>query len=306
MKRNLLAIGIILLFVGVTIAPTINFNTVKASTDDDLVEVTTQACGIQGYGDTTVKLTREQYQDLEQYLVDFRERLNQTTTREEAVSIFKDAVVELDKYGLLPKGMSVKRVQNIVIRNFQNERLIQSIKKKCCDRQLSGSSNFLCLVAGYATNMRGFGPLFTFIDSHGFILYFLLYRLFDPIAVGISLFLTLFSSERDSKFPLYLYGHLCFGSYEVHEHGGDILVPSEGWITSYGIVGERNSSGVLYGQIHPILGWYSVISSDCIYYYQGIRGFTGLKIYQSNSYFYLGSCLEVNVNSTIPDIPINS
>jgi hypothetical protein len=56
-----LAIGIILLFVGVTIAPTINFNTVKASTDDDLVEVTTQACGIQGYGNTTVKLTKEQY-----------------------------------------------------------------------------------------------------------------------------------------------------------------------------------------------------------------------------------------------------
>ena len=104
MKRKWLAIGIILLFVGVTIAPTINFNIVKASTDDDLVEVTTQACGIQGYGNTTVKLTREQYQDLEQYLVEFRARLNQTSTREEAVPIFKDAVVELDKYGLLPKG----------------------------------------------------------------------------------------------------------------------------------------------------------------------------------------------------------
>ena len=37
MKRKWLAIGIILLFVGVTIAPTINFNTVKTSTDDDQV-----------------------------------------------------------------------------------------------------------------------------------------------------------------------------------------------------------------------------------------------------------------------------
>jgi hypothetical protein len=41
MNTKCLAIGIILLFVGVTIAPTINFNTVKASTDNDLVEVTT-------------------------------------------------------------------------------------------------------------------------------------------------------------------------------------------------------------------------------------------------------------------------
>jgi len=114
MKKILIMIGIILLFVGVTIAPTINFNTVKASTDDDLVEVTTQACGINGYGNTTVKLTRQQYQNLEQYLVEFRARLNQTSTRDDAVPIFKDAVVELDKYGLLPKGMSVERAQKLV------------------------------------------------------------------------------------------------------------------------------------------------------------------------------------------------
>jgi len=42
MKR-ILAVGVILLFIGVTIAPTINFQVVKASTDDDLIEVTTQA-----------------------------------------------------------------------------------------------------------------------------------------------------------------------------------------------------------------------------------------------------------------------
>ena len=61
MIKKCLAVGIILLFIGVTIAPTINFQVVKASTDDDLVEVTTQACGIQGYGNTAVKLTREKY-----------------------------------------------------------------------------------------------------------------------------------------------------------------------------------------------------------------------------------------------------
>jgi uncharacterized membrane protein YukC len=55
-NRKWLAIGIILLFVGVIIAPTINFNIVKASQKEDLVEVTTQAYGIQGYKDTTVKL----------------------------------------------------------------------------------------------------------------------------------------------------------------------------------------------------------------------------------------------------------
>jgi hypothetical protein len=53
-----LAVGIILLFIGVVLVPSINFNVVKASYDNDLVEVTTQACGIKGFGNTTIKLTR--------------------------------------------------------------------------------------------------------------------------------------------------------------------------------------------------------------------------------------------------------
>jgi len=128
MKRKVLAVGIILLFIGVALVPSINFNVVKASYGNDLVEVTTQACGIKGSGNTTVKLTRQQYQNLKEYLVDFRSRLNQTTTREEAVPLFKEAVVELDNYGLLPKGMSVERAQRLVIGWYQKpiERLLNN------------------------------------------------------------------------------------------------------------------------------------------------------------------------------------
>jgi hypothetical protein len=128
MKTKCLAVGIILLFIGVTLVPSINFNVVKASYDNDLVEVTTQACGIKGYGDTTVKLTGQQYQELERYLVDFKARLNQTTTKEEAVPIFMEAVVELNNYGLLPKGMSVERAQRLVTGWYQKpiERLLNN------------------------------------------------------------------------------------------------------------------------------------------------------------------------------------
>ena len=141
MKR-ILAVGIILLFIGVAVAPSINQSVVKASQDDDLVEVTTQACGIKGYGNTTVKLTREQYQNLEQYLVEFRARLNQTSTREEAVPIFKEAVVELDKYGLLPRGMSVERAQRLVIKSY-NQRI-----RVLNHPDRDNDANYLCLVSG--------------------------------------------------------------------------------------------------------------------------------------------------------------
>lgn len=145
--KKIIAIGIIVLFVSVAVAPSINFNVVKASDDNDLVEVTTQACGIKGYRDTTIKLTREQYQNLEQYLVEFRARLNQTTTRAEAVPLFKEAVVELNKYGLLPKGMSVERVQKLVTTNQAHpdvEKLMNSPKLSLSHLEFS---NVFCLLS---------------------------------------------------------------------------------------------------------------------------------------------------------------
>jgi hypothetical protein len=149
MKMKCLAIGIILLFIGIAVAPSINFTVVKASNDNDLVEVTAQACGIKGYGNTTVKLTRQQYQNLEKYLIDFRARLNQTTTKEEAVPIFKEAVVELNNYGLLPKGMNITQVQKLVIDRFQNDRLkILSEKLAHNNRGTKIINNTLCLIAG--------------------------------------------------------------------------------------------------------------------------------------------------------------
>jgi hypothetical protein len=46
MLNKCLAVGIILLFIGVAIAPSINQSVVKAFNDNDLIEVTTQACDI--------------------------------------------------------------------------------------------------------------------------------------------------------------------------------------------------------------------------------------------------------------------
>jgi len=118
--RKGLVVGISLLFIITAIAPSINFIVVKASEENNLTEVTSKVYGIEGFGDTTVKLTRQQYQNLEQYLVDFSARLNQTTTRKEVVPLFKEAVVELNKYGLLPRGMSVERIQKLVsVERFQ-------------------------------------------------------------------------------------------------------------------------------------------------------------------------------------------
>jgi len=146
--NKILVIGIILLFIGIAVAPSINTSVVKASNDNDLVEVTTQACGIKGYGNTTVKLTREQYQNLEQYLVEFRARLNQTSTREEAVPIFKEAVVKLNNYGLLPKGMNVEKTQKLVTGEYLNKKIITTFERLTKDKLFTNETNTFCLTVG--------------------------------------------------------------------------------------------------------------------------------------------------------------
>jgi len=143
------SIVVIFLFLGIAVTPSINISVAKASNDNDLVEVTSEACGIKGFENTTVKLTKQQYQDLQNDLVGFRARLNQTTTREEAVPIFKEAVVELNKYGLLPKGINVEQTQRLVV--GQNQENIMKPQEKLILNHfltLDNNSNYLCLVAG--------------------------------------------------------------------------------------------------------------------------------------------------------------
>ena len=196
MSRNILlakgvAVAIILLFLGVAVVPSLTISVVRAATDNDLVKVTTQACGIKGYGNTTVKLTRQQYQNLEQYLVDFRERLNTTTTREEAVPLFKEVVVELNKYGLLPKGMSVEHAQRLVTGYYQNSNIlrkiqndVQSIAKSKQKQYLNPNmKNTFCLLYAAATKIPEYSPS-SFIIPFGVLLVFGLIPAFLVSLIG--------------------------------------------------------------------------------------------------------------------------
>lgn len=132
--RKWLVIGIVFLFITISLESAVNFFAVKASENNDILEVTTQVCGIQGIGSTTVKLTRQQYKKLEQYLVDFKAQLNQKTTREEVVLLFNQAVVNLNMYGLLPKGISVKQAQKLVSGKLFLMKVLNLWKNICLSR----------------------------------------------------------------------------------------------------------------------------------------------------------------------------
>jgi hypothetical protein len=293
MKRKCLAVGIILLFIGVAVAPSINSTIVKTS--NDFVEVTSQACGIQGFGNTTVKLTKEQYQNLEQYLVDFRARLNQTTTREEAVPIFKDAVVELNKFGLLPNGMSVEQAQNFITHNSKSTNALKKIPSVLSS---SGFSNSFCMIAGRATNCFLAG----FITSSLQLIISSLYdttnsEILETILYMISFLFFWFLLFRNKWEPFNeilsffsIMSLLTFGGTDSYQGTN----PTEGWIYTAGLQGIKNFSGSFFGKIHyPVTSMFGTL-------YTGAFGFTGIKIQLSyRSWFYLGFALKVNISHSL-------
>jgi hypothetical protein len=296
-KKKLIAIGVIFLFIGVAVAPSINFTVVKASQDDDLVEVTTQACGITGFGDTTVKLTREKYQNLERYLVEFRERLNKTSTRAEAVPIFKEAVVELDKYGLLPKGMSVEKAQKLVIQQKQNDYLTELQKRFHNNRiLLNDDENYFSLIAGATTNTWIVGPIPLTCLVTGIIganLFIIGINSMPPsiIVMGIGvlmLFSSLFVGLLFYLLPVILFSLITIGVQAVQfdPEAPTKYIPSDGWISSYGIAGKKMWNGPFYGNISGFIG---------------VVGFTGFKIALLNNCFYLGSAIKVGISPNPPD-----
>ena len=304
MTMKWFAIGIILLFVGITIAPAINFNTVIASKEEEFIELTTQACGIKGYKDTTVKLTREQYNELEQYLVEFRARLNQTSTREKAIPIFKDAVVELDKYGLLPKGMSVEKAQHSIIHSAHislTSVLMEKIGNPVCFSS-DNYSNLFCLIAGVTDNTSFENPasIFFYVASHlniNLYLMFLFYSLYSRIT-GYSRFN-----------PLGILNRINFGGYDEYNSRE---YPASGWLTTIGLSGLTSNQGNIRGAL-PIEGThYSAGPFPGKRRYPGVIGFIGIKIglgslidyytsYFEATYLYIGSALWIEVSTDTPE-----
>jgi len=269
MKKKWLTIGIILLFVGVTIVPVINFTVVKASLDNDPIEVTAQACGVKGYGDITVKLTRGHYQKLEDYLFEFRTRLNQTTTKEEAVPLFKEAIMELNKYGLLPKGISVAQALNLVTERSHNMKINQVIRETLKNKKLNDSTNILCLIAGYSTNTE-IVTLFQMVLLFGYfqILHYLV-NLLLPIYLIIAMILVdinMVFFALDYLLPLVVWSH-------IYIHGGNCS------LYSIGLGGRKKWFGNFGGYI---------------------SGFTGFKILLDLKtpikFFYIGSALWVEIS----------
>jgi uncharacterized protein YoxC len=238
--KKILVVGIIFLFIGVAIAPSINLSVVKAS-NEDLVEVTTQACGIKGFGNTTVKLTREQFAEVEDLLDDIQTKLDATKTMVEAISIYHDAIVELNKYGLLPEGMNVETAQKLVTGDYKHQEQTNLLRVSA-----NNLTNALCLVVGklpYFGGMYSYGPLMIIFLIFAFpIINFLINQGIYPLIPFIILLLITYMID---SLPIGFMNTITLGDKWDH---------STGEISTVGILGKSSIKGAMIGEIVGFTG----------------------------------------------------
>jgi hypothetical protein len=188
--KKVLIIAVVFLLISITFTPGLNFNLVKASNENCSIEVTTKAFGNMGYEDTKVILTNQQYNELEQYFIDLKEKIYKTTTKKEAIPLFKEAIVKLNCYGLLPKGMNISQAQNLVT----GKGILNDNK-----------------------NAFGFGPLFNLIYAEAFMDFSDPFSSILPIGFPFFMFLipaSLFGFIGAIDFAIYLLG-LAYSPFRI-------------------------------------------------------------------------------------------
>ena len=309
MLRKSLAVAVILLFIGVALAPSINANVVK----DDFVEFDVEFCGLGKKH--TISLTQQEADEVELLFDEIEQRLSQVETREEAEMIFNDAIVELDKYGFIGE-LSVEQAQRLVTGEYQNTNIIKLLERryKYIGKDVEEDENILCLVSGETTYTMSFGPFMTSFFAISYIFMKTLIRLMDIFNSGLLNdylgLLFIVSYGLLAGISLSYYGLMQYYPYNIvighsisygasdYWNGDFNSYPSKGWINTIGLKGVKKWNGTFYGQLSRLLqvSFYGL--------YCGITGFTGIRTALSFgdnfSTFIMGSALRVKLGPEVP------
>jgi len=293
--------------IAITLIVLSSFSSVvgKVASDNELVEIEVEFCGLGKKH--TVRLTQQEADEVELLFGDIEQRLSEVETREEAEVIFKEAIVELDKYGLLG-GLPVKQAQSLIKGNRQINSILKRIEFQ---NSYLINMNLFCLIAGQLTDVYSFRPihqLFWIIYKHFpnlgdnlnppeyikilIILILLWYNYISPLVNTIS--------------PVNIFNIISVGFQYDDFWGGHYMKSSKGSISSLGLLGFKQWSGDdLYscalktGITIPLSG--AVART----YYPAIIGFTGLKIitrinFDTHLTLLLGFGLKISLSDVRP------
>lgn len=272
MKKKALVVGIIFLFIGIAIAPSvtsIEFSKTKTSNSDDLVEITVELCKTDGIEEHQIFITEEQGEELENLFQGFKEDLDNAKSRKETVRLYSDMVVLLDEIGLLPESSSCEEVQQLVTsekslsspEKIKSRKYLNMVFERFKDKNSKQHflKNSFCQISARTTETILQSLVWTIVANF-------------PMTILFLFLLLPFSFILSMQNP-YPFGYtLGLGLYwEINGYFG--YEPSSGWINTDGDDGKQEFEGE---------GFYGNLPMSKIYFgtsgfYPGITGFTGIR-----------------------------
>ena len=337
MKKKALVVGIIFLFIGIAIAPSvtsIEFSKTQTSNNNDLVEITLQLCKNDGVENQTLFITKELDEQLDKLFSSFKSDLDNVKTMEESNNLYFDMIVSLNELGLLPEGLTVKEAQKLVVGDYNKDsRAINALDKESKKIVENGfCENSFCKIVGETNNTfiwsiittgsmvlfdiidyivyeKLFDGLWNFFEKHEmwfmldlFPYLFLIPSLIIDMIEGTLLNIMEISGLFSFINPISIWQIIDFGYADYIWGGYWIPYPAYGWIHTVGLNGTQTREGEMFGQIKnlPIVWALNHEGGIMGRIYPGVTGFNGIKFYASNSTYYIGFDKKVKVGPNPP------
>ncbi len=230
--------------------------------EENLVEITTEIYGL-NYGKNTIKLTQKEADNVDELFNQIREQLQNTMSREQTEEIFKEAVVELDKYSLLG-GLSVKQAQNLVIGSYQKNSEVKTNEYNL--EKIDGNDyldNYRCEIIGNLTSGLTavyrpvwFNIILKVLGITDIILwlsdYWDIFRFILPFLMPIAI-ISAIAFNRPAIFqricPYKFHNHIAIGEKTLFGFPVKEIkyTPGEGWMWTDGEKGIQEINGSFYG-----------------------------------------------------------
>jgi len=285
-----LAFAIILLFIGIAFAPSVNANAVK----EDFVEFDVEFCGLNKKH--TARLTQQEADEVELLFDEIHQQLENVESRAEAEEIFKEAVVELDKYGLLG-GLSIRQAQKLIIGNKLGDYILRETEDRY---SYLINMNIFCFIAGSLTNTFSFSPIHYILDKLG-IKYFLTTFPYPILGFLMQIYFHWISPIIYTYSPVNVLKIVTAGYTHYGLHSPPTTRKSNGLIITFGLLGLKIWGGEnLIGDASdtPIIKIIGGPDGEYKHFYPAFIGFNGIKIITPDYYYpkiyYLGFALKAS------------
>jgi hypothetical protein len=279
--------GYVTEWVNIGIGGNETYDFVLEREDSNLVEFTTEIYGLPGMKPQTVYLTQEDAEVVDRIFEEIKLQLDEIESREETVEIFNEAIIELDKYGLLG-SLSVEHVQRLVTDRWEISKYVGFLERFYNRNHVEPDENSNCFIAGSAKDADIFGPFWIvreYIIPYKLLGFLWSFKILHLIVTNI--------------FPWYLLAFISYGG--KMEEPNDIF-PSIGWIWTSGKNGTVQWNGSFYGCRRDMTFRGDLLEGN--HYFVGTTGFFGLVLKAVGDHyldlFHLGWALHVEITYEVP------